>query len=257
MTPRRARCAPWLVDTADARPRRQVRLRRGRHEGPPGAGAFHVPLALPAADATEVCTMPPFSCRPERQRRGVVRAESVMLAWVAASLGALALAGGCGGTTSSSVVDAGNGSDATSSSSGSSSGSASSSSSGSSSSSSGTSGSSGGSSSSSGSTSSSGAMDAAVDDSGGGPCHNGTCGNGLKCCGNTCVDENNDPLNCGACGTTCAGSASMCNNGRCTAPTCSPACGSEQQCCLPDTPVGHTPVCVDGPTCPVGCPICP
>ena len=47
-------------------------------------------------------------------------------------------------------------------------------------------------------------------------CHNGTCvcpANTEECNGN-CVDEKNDPNNCGACGNVC-GSGTGCQNGQC------------------------------------------
>ena len=94
-------------------------------------------------------------------------------------------------------------------------------------------------------------------DSGGGPCaSDGGCFNGLSCCGGACVNLANDPLNCGACGVTCSGDTSMCNNG-CVKPTCAPACTGSQICCLVNRAgPAPPPACYDGPTCPVGCPFC-
>ena len=97
-----------------------------------------------------------------------------------------------------------------------------------------------------------------VADSGGGPCGaGGTCGPLLQCCSASCVNEQNDPLNCGGCGVTCSGETSMCLGGHCVKPTCEPTCGAGQSCCQVDGPgPSGPPRCVDGPTCPVGCPAC-
>jgi hypothetical protein len=49
----------------------------------------------------------------------------------------------------------------------------------------------------------------------------------------------------------------MCLGSVCVAPTCAPACGSGMQCCQIDGPgPSGPPQCVDGGTCPVGCPLC-
>ena len=94
-------------------------------------------------------------------------------------------------------------------------------------------------------------------DSGGGPCNNGACAIGLQCCSDACVNQNNDPLNCGGCGVHCTGSTSMCQAGQCVAPTCAPACTSTQVCCEIDGPgPSGPPKCIEGTTCPVGCPLC-
>lgn len=52
-----------------------------------------------------------------------------------------------------------------------------------------------------------------------------TCPPGLTACGSVCRDTNADPLNCGACGTTCTASQT-CRGGVCVdiPCTCSPAC---------------------------------
>jgi hypothetical protein len=97
-----------------------------------------------------------------------------------------------------------------------------------------------------------------VADSGGGPCSAGSaCPTFLHCCSGACVNEQNDPLNCGGCGIVCSGATPMCEAGHCVAATCEPACGSGQTCCLVDGPgPSGGPKCVDGPTCPIGCPAC-
>ncbi len=94
-------------------------------------------------------------------------------------------------------------------------------------------------------------------DSGGGPCDAGACAPGLACCGDACINEQNDPLNCGGCGTKCEGKTSMCLNGKCQAPTCKPACAGGDVCCEIQGPgPSGPPKCEPGPTCPVGCPLC-
>ncbi len=99
--------------------------------------------------------------------------------------------------------------------------------------------------------------DAPVYDSGGGACDGGACGFGLECCGDQCVNQTNDPNNCGGCGTVCSGSKSMCLGGSCQAQTCQPACGDGFKCCdLQGPGPSGPPKCVAGQTCPVGCPSC-
>ena len=101
------------------------------------------------------------------------------------------------------------------------------------------------------------ASDGPVGDSGGGACDGGACQAPLHCCTGQCVYEQNDPLNCGACGTHCGGAASMCENGNCVSPTCNPGCTSGQVCCdIPGPGPSQPPKCVDGDTCPIGCPLC-
>ena len=105
------------------------------------------------------------------------------------------------------------------------------------------------------------------------------CTRGRMCCGGTCVNLNNDPMNCGVCGTHCTGTTNLCSGGNCVAPPCStnPAagacaptsfcCGSGcclpgQLCCESDGPVsGGPPTCftptADQKTCAQGCaPLC-
>ena len=54
---------------------------------------------------------------------------------------------------------------------------------------------------------------------GGGGC-TAQCQSGFTCCGGTCVTENNDINNCGACGHKCTGTHPYCNNGTCGSPPC-------------------------------------
>lgn len=111
-------------------------------------------------------------------------------------------------------------------------------------------------------------------------CSNGTgvckCSEGRTCCGTVCVNANNDPKNCGACGTACS-AAQLCEAGTCQTPPCSVdggacssgalCCGSQccstgQLCCSSEGPVGGVPPsCFTptnaSPTCPQGCaPLC-
>jgi hypothetical protein len=90
-----------------------------------------------------------------------------------------------------------------------------------------------------------------------GTCGGGAaCGVGLTCCTDTCRNTNNDPDNCGACGTKCSGSTSMCLGGACSTPVCSPDCGAGSICCEIDGPGPTHFTCVAGTACPVGCPSC-
>ena len=102
------------------------------------------------------------------------------------------------------------------------------------------------------------ATDAIRGDSGGGACGaGGSCAAPLKCCSGACVYEMNDPLNCGGCGIQCTGDTSMCEAGHCIHPTCAPSCASGKVCCDVNGPGPTTgPKCLDGPTCPIGCPLC-
>jgi hypothetical protein len=111
---------------------------------------------------------------------------------------------------------------------------------------------------------------------GGGVC-NVLCLTGRSCCGGACVNEQNDPMNCGQCGKGCAGATPLCSGGQCIAPPCdsppgpcalnalccgSSCCGPGQLCCQVDGPVsGGPPSCytptADQTTCPQGCaPLC-
>ncbi len=102
------------------------------------------------------------------------------------------------------------------------------------------------------------------------------CMMGRTCCGAACVNTNNDPMNCGACGRRCEGNAPLCSSSKCVIPPCSPTilcqtgatccgqacCAAGELCCEADGPVsGGAPSCFlptrDQPTCPQGCaPLC-
>ncbi len=110
-------------------------------------------------------------------------------------------------------------------------------------------------------------------DGGTGSC-NPACGSGRMCCGTTCINPDNDPLNCGGCGNVCSGSTPYCDGtckplpcadaGTCGAgSTCcgSSCCASGQICCKDEGPVTGAPSCytptAQAPTCPQGCaPLC-
>ena len=94
-------------------------------------------------------------------------------------------------------------------------------------------------------------------DSGGGACDGGACTFGLSCCADACKNYTNDPLNCGGCGIHCGGTTPMCNGGKCEGATCQPPCGDGQVCCDVQGPgPSGPPQCIQGLTCPVGCPSC-
>lgn len=82
------------------------------------------------------------------------------------------------------------------------------------------------------------------------------CATGLKCCGTTCVDEQNDIDNCGGCGTKCTGTHPYCHLGVCGTPVCSdPLCPLSQACCGPQCcPTGQ--ICCDPPPGILGNPKC-
>jgi hypothetical protein len=102
------------------------------------------------------------------------------------------------------------------------------------------------------------------------------CTIGRTCCGGACANLNNDPMNCGACGTHCDGANNLCSGGTCVPSTCAAnvrcaantvccgnnCCGAGSLCCENDGPIsGGPPSCftptADQPTCPQGCaPLC-
>jgi hypothetical protein len=90
-------------------------------------------------------------------------------------------------------------------------------------------------------------------------------------CDGACVNTDNDILNCGSCGNTCAGAHPYCAGGSCvTAPCSGAACGGSMwccgtSCCAPGElccdvpgPIDRGPQCTTpvGGTCPMGCPLC-
>jgi hypothetical protein len=108
----------------------------------------------------------------------------------------------------------------------------------------------------------------------GGTCDCGAFAQYRSCCGDRCVNVQNDPLNCGACGNRCPAEKPFCGAGTCQTPPCSggscdaggQCCGSNccqtgQICCSIEGPVGginscYTPT-ADQPSCPAGCaPLC-
>lgn len=95
------------------------------------------------------------------------------------------------------------------------------------------------------------------------------CGMARECCDGHCVNQYNDPFNCGKCGNKCD-TGTYCTGGQCVTPPCQKTCGGAQccdtaccsngqLCCDPQGPVSLSPVCttpVNG-TCPMGCaPLC-
>jgi hypothetical protein len=106
-------------------------------------------------------------------------------------------------------------------------------------------------------------------DSGGATCVP-ACAQERSCCGGACVNTDNDPDNCGACGTKCSGATPYCD-GTCKAtpcinggPTCaagetccgSMCCTSGQICCKADGPITEAMCFTPTPeqaSCPPGC----
>jgi len=99
------------------------------------------------------------------------------------------------------------------------------------------------------------------------------CMEGRTLCSGKCVNVQNDPQNCGSCGTKCTGATPYCEgtckpnpcfdggacpNGFCCGSTC---CVVGQICCRDQGPVEGPPQChtptMENPTCPQGCaPLC-
>jgi hypothetical protein len=95
-----------------------------------------------------------------------------------------------------------------------------------------------------------------------------------SCCGASCTNLRNDPLNCGTCGNRCPADKPFCADSTCGTPPCSGAsCGANGLCCGPSCcktgqiccsipgPVGDVVDCftptTQQPTCPRGCaPLC-
>jgi hypothetical protein len=117
--------------------------------------------------------------------------------------------------------------------------------------------------------------DAASDGAGGGDSDScGGCRAGLQCCNGQCVNEDNDPNNCGGCGVVCMGATPYCDGtcqanpckddaGTCGSQTCcgTACCKAGQICCKGENGVSGAPSCntpTPGmPACPVGCqPLC-
>src|SRR6476469_3332518 len=102
------------------------------------------------------------------------------------------------------------------------------------------------------------------------------CTTGRNCCGGSCVNLQNDPLNCGSCGSRCEGATPFCGDGTCQQAPCDPqtrpcdpnsvCCGSTccpagDICCEDQGPISRAPTCFTptaaAPTCPQGCaPLC-
>ena len=102
------------------------------------------------------------------------------------------------------------------------------------------------------------------------------CTTGRDCCGGSCVNLQNDPLNCGVCGRRCEGGTPYCGDGNCQQAPCEPnvelcapnsiCCGSTccplgDICCEDQGPISRAPSCFTPtaaePTCPQGCaPLC-
>lgn len=97
------------------------------------------------------------------------------------------------------------------------------------------------------------------------------CGEARSCCGDHCVNLQNDPQNCGGCGKSCA-EGTYCTGGKCVTPPCSATCGEAgiccgteccgtgKLCCDPQGPLDMGPRCLEPnehATCPMGCaPLC-
>jgi hypothetical protein len=101
-----------------------------------------------------------------------------------------------------------------------------------------------------------------------------SCAPPFVCCGDLCINLQNDPTHCGTCTTKCTNAKPFCQSGTCATPPCtglgcpgsSTCCGqfcctSGQLCCdVPGPgptlgPTCYTPTSSQ-PTCPRGCPLC-
>lgn len=120
----------------------------------------------------------------------------------------------------------------------------------------------------------SGAGGATVDGGQDAPCECGAFAPYRMCCGGSCINPQNDPLNCGGCNRPCTGDRPFCDNGVCAAAPCesttcsvggqccgTSCCGTGQRCCRIEGPIQavltcHTPT-AEHPGCPPGCaPLC-
>jgi len=117
-------------------------------------------------------------------------------------------------------------------------------------------------------------VDASADAAGDAATCSPACGAGRACCAGHCVNLDNDPTHCGACGTKCGGAKPFCD-GTCQATPCSAGgaacsngsccgtqcCSTSQICCSPQGPIAGAPQCEtvsdEHPTCSQGCaPLC-
>lgn len=104
-------------------------------------------------------------------------------------------------------------------------------------------------------------------------CDAQSCAAPFVCCGDLCVNAQNDPTHCGDCGKACPASAPYCDEGACGTPPCNTPklCGAAIccgiSCCQAGEICCHVPGSVDsGPacqkpdpqtgTCSKGCPAC-
>ena len=90
---------------------------------------------------------------------------------------------------------------------------------------------------------------------GGEVCSSIVCPSPLQNCSNQCVDEGNDPKNCGGCGKLCP-PGQTCTNGHCGGGGCNggPTCAGTQQCCASGCSTTSTDVKNCG-GCNIVCPV--
>ena len=82
-----------------------------------------------------------------------------------------------------------------------------------------------------------------------------TCPESFECCAGQCKDTRNDPQNCGACGARCVGATSTCCNGHCVdldtdylnCGRCGKFCGGYEQECR--NGICHEPTCPPSRRC--------